>query len=127
MKEMNEKSLEAIFSGYPDNTKNITRDWKMLDEEYFKKEYHGEPVGASDSLRLNEMHQVLLRLEDKIRADALAKEALIAENINLKTTNKELIEENIDLKTTNKELIEKNKELSIEVEKIRSRFDILDL
>lgn len=79
----------------------------------FDEEYLGIPVTVSDGLKVEEVHKKIIRLQDRINGYALAKMALEADNI--------------DLKKLNEELIKENQELRIEVDKIRSRFDILDL
>lgn len=109
------------FNSYEDyqKSKSSKEAWfknrkKEINDKTFQKEYYGMPIDkVSDSLRVEGMHKKILRLEDRINSYSLAKTALEADNI--------------DLKKMNKELIEENQELRIKVEKIRSRFDILDL
>jgi len=84
-----------------------------IGDERFKREYLNDPIDVCDGARLDEMHKKILRLEDRIGQYALAKTALEVDNAELRTENKMLLEENDVLK--------------IELDKVHSRFEILDL
>ena len=90
----------------------IAKKTQDIDDEQFKREYMRNYVEVNE-LRLNDMFKQNLRLNDRIGEYALAKIALQADNK--------------DLRKENEELIKENQELRIVVEKIHSRYDILDL
>ncbi len=83
------------------------------DEKRFREEYIGMPVTVSDELRLDGMHKRIRELEDR-------NGLLHHENSVLKDDNKNL-RENIH------KIFLENKELLAELDKIHSRFEILDL
>jgi excinuclease UvrABC helicase subunit UvrB len=83
-----------------------------IEYERYRREYLCDPV-ISDELRLNEMHRKVEELHDQIGKLVHEKEILIVKNT--------------DTKKINEELTEENRMLKIEVEKIHSRFEILDL
>ena len=101
-------------------------EWQYIDrkdyygKEEFEKKYYGDPVEVSDSLRLNEMHKKIKELKDQIARGDIFLVMLENEKFEFQKTVKKL-------KKDKKKLTKENKELQIEVDKIRSRFDILDL
>lgn len=84
-----------------------------IDEERYEREYLGIPVTVSDGLRIEGMRKKIAWLEKANDKHIFEKEILEVENLD-KTNRYE-------------EILEENKMLKAEVEKIRSRFDILDL
>lgn len=91
-----------------------------IGDERFKKEYLCDHVEISDGLRIEEMHKKILQLNDRVAKYALDKVAL-------EVHRDDAIEANDILLAENKKLVEEIKELKIEIDKIYSRFDILDL
>ena len=90
------------------------------ERERFDKEYMGIPVTVSDGLKLEEMHKRNKKLQDQINKQAIAMLKLETENINLQRISDSISEENLMIR-------KENKKLTIEVEKIHSRYDILDM
>ncbi len=86
---------------------------RLMNEARYRQEYLGIPVSIPEDARLSEMHHQILRLQDQVKKYAWEKEGLAVQIC--------------DLITENKKLITENEELKIEVEKIHSRFDILEL
>lgn len=84
-----------------------------IDQERYNREHLGIPVTVSDELKVEEMHKKNLQLQKKIDDLAFEKDILEVENKD-KTKRYE-------------ELLEENRWLKAEVEKIHSRFSILDL
>ena len=89
-------------------------------EDEFDKRYRCNPLEISDRQRLEEIYKELIELYDQLKKYQFNEKLLSTENNALKITNEKLIK-------MNKELIEDNKILTIKVEKIYSRFEILDL
>ncbi len=106
---------------YFDSLKELVSRTQDIGEERFKREFMSTPpIEVSDGLRLDAMHKKILRLQDRVNEYAYAKTALEAYSIDLRKQNEELIKEN-------QKSAEEIEELKIKLDKVYSRFDILDL
>ena len=92
-----------------------------IEDERFRREYLNEPpTDVNDGARLNDMHRQILRLNERIGQYALQK-------TNLQIEIEELTKENEKAMAKNAELDKEILRLKEELDKVYSRFDILDL
>jgi hypothetical protein len=118
-----QKRQEAMdmTSNWEDPLEELMNRTSEIGEERFQREFMSTPpIEVSDGLRLEEMHKKILRLNDRIARYALDK-------IALEVHRDDALKANDILLVENKKLVEEIKELKIEIDKIYSRFDILDL
>jgi len=93
------------------------------------KRCHHDPLatGVSIAVHMNEMHKRILSLEDDLIKASRNNEVYRVENNDLTTQNKVLKETMKLCAVASEEILLENKKLKIEVEKVHSRFEILDL
>ena len=108
------------MSKSPNNYKNYRNEYRYSNYKDYRNEYECSNYRDMDSQRLGEYHEELLRLEYKIKELNDQKNKLQFCDSKNRAMITNLIEE---IKTLTKE----NKKLEEELNKVHSRFELLDL